>query len=89
MVRLIANTLTLVTWVSTLSSARVAKMARTPTLNGSRAATTLPKARSSKTIVIGTAMLSASARSLLTWLPTPVPSVPPIRTVTAASLACL
>ena len=84
-VRLIAKMLTLVTRVSRLSSANVPKTASTVTASGSRADTRLPKAITSSTSVIGTAMLSASARSLPTCPPTSVPRPPPIRTVTAES----
>ena len=81
--RLIANTLTLVTWVSRSSSANVAKIARTPIASGSRDATTLPNTMIISTTVIGTAIDSATARSLPTWVPTSVPCAPPMRTVAA------
>ena len=79
--RLIAKTLTLVTCVSRSSSANVAKIARTPIASGSRDATRLPNTMIIRITVIGTAIASATARSLPTWPPTSVPRAPPMRTV--------
>src|SRR6266498_1250536 len=72
--RLIAKTLTLVTCVSRSSPAKVAKIARTPIASGSRAATRLPNTMIIRIMVIGTAIDSATARSLPTWVATSVPA---------------
>lgn len=66
-VRLTAKTETSVMLPITYSSAKVPRMATSPMASGSRAATTLPKAMISRMRVTGTAMDSATARSLETW----------------------
>ncbi len=83
-VRLIANTDTSVTSAITASTPNVPRIASMPMASGSSAATRLPNARTSRTRMIGTAMLSATARSRPTCsgMSSPMISGPP--TVTSS-----
>ncbi len=83
-VRLIAKMETSVTDPSRNNSAKVPTMASPPTASGSNAATTLPNANTSSTMVSGTAIASAMARLRVTWWFTSLlmPAFPPASTVT-------
>ena len=83
MVRLIAKIETSVTSPSTANSAKVPTIAMPPIASGSRAATKLPKTSTSRARITGTAIDSAIARLVVTWVLTSlkVPPWPPARIV--------